>query len=60
MALEALEGKIVFSKVSWVICGIFEWLEALARKNRGSFEDWEFFGYFWWIFGVFIVVRTYS
>jgi hypothetical protein len=60
MALEALEGKIVFSKVSRVICGIFEWLEALARKNRGSCEDWEFFGYFWWIFGVFIVVRTYS
>jgi hypothetical protein len=32
------------------ICGIFEWLEALARKNRGSSEVWEFFEEFSWIF----------
>jgi hypothetical protein len=50
MALEALEGKIVFSKVSRVICGIFEWLEALTRKNRGSCEDWEFLVDFWSVY----------
>jgi hypothetical protein len=30
MALEDLEGEIVFLEGSWCICGIFEWLEALA------------------------------
>jgi hypothetical protein len=39
MALEALEGKIVFSEGSGGICGIFERLEALARTNRGSSKD---------------------
>jgi hypothetical protein len=36
MALEDLEGKAVFLEGFRGICGIFEWLEALARKNRGS------------------------
>jgi hypothetical protein len=48
MALEALDGKIVFSEGSGGICGSFELLEALARTNRGSCEDWnsEIFGGF--------------
>jgi hypothetical protein len=58
MALEALEGKIVFLEGYGGICAIFEWLEALARTNRGSCEDWKIFRDFWWIFGVFEVVRT--
>jgi hypothetical protein len=58
MTLEALEGKMVFSEGSGGICGIFEWLEALAQKNRGSCEVCNFLGDFWWIFGMFGVVRT--
>jgi hypothetical protein len=56
MALEAMEGKIVFLEGSRGICEIFEWLEALVRKHRGSCEDWEFLR----IFGVFGIVGTYS
>jgi hypothetical protein len=40
------------------ICGILKWWGALVRKNRDSCEDWKLFGDFWWIFGVFGVVRT--
>jgi hypothetical protein len=45
-ALEDFKGKTVFLGGSEGICGIFEWLEALAQKNRGSCEVWEFFGDF--------------
>jgi hypothetical protein len=51
MALEDFKGKMAFLGGSGGgICGIFEWLEALARKNRGSSEVWEFFEEFSWIF----------
>jgi hypothetical protein len=43
MVLLVLEVKMVFSEGSRGICGIFEWREASARKNKGSYEDWEFF-----------------
>jgi hypothetical protein len=38
---------MVFSKGSLGICGIFEWREALAQKNKGSCEDWDVFEDFW-------------
>jgi hypothetical protein len=37
MVLEVFEGKMVFSIGSRGISGIFEWWEALARKNGGGF-----------------------
>jgi hypothetical protein len=51
-------GQMVFLVGSGGICGIFEWLEALMRKNRGTCEVWGFFMDFWLIFVVFAVVRT--
>jgi hypothetical protein len=42
MALEDLEGKWSFSECFGGICGMFEWLEALVRKNKGSCIVWEF------------------
>jgi hypothetical protein len=49
---------MVFSKGSGGISGVFEWLEALAPKNRGCCEVWNFFEDFWLIFWVFGVVRS--
>jgi hypothetical protein len=56
MTLEDLEGKRVFSEGFVSICGIFEWLKALARKNGapvmfGKFSGvfCGFFGYFKWL-----------
>jgi hypothetical protein len=46
MALEDFKGKMVSSGGSGGICGIFEWLEVLVRKDKGSCEVWEFFGEF--------------
>jgi hypothetical protein len=46
MTLEDLEGKRAFLEGYGGICGIFERLEALVRKNRGSCDVWEFFGDF--------------
>jgi hypothetical protein len=37
MVLEVFEGKMVFSVGSRGISRIFEWWEALARKNGGGF-----------------------
>jgi hypothetical protein len=58
MALKDLEGKMACLEGSRGTCGIFVWLEALARKNRGSCEVWNFFRDFWWIFVVLGVVST--
>jgi hypothetical protein len=59
MALEGLEGTTIFSEGSGGICGIFEWLQNLEQKNRGSCEVCDFFFMdFWWIFVVFGVART--
>jgi hypothetical protein len=38
--------KCFFQKVIGDICGIFESQEALVQKNKGSCEDWGFFGDF--------------
>jgi hypothetical protein len=46
MALEDFKGKMVSSEGSGGICGIFEWLEELVLKDKGSCEVWEFFGEF--------------
>jgi hypothetical protein len=46
MALEDFKGKMVSSGGFGGICGIFEWLEVLVRKDKGSCEAWEFFGEF--------------
>jgi hypothetical protein len=51
MALEGLEGTTIFSEGSGGICGIFEWLQNLEQKNRGSCEVSDFFS---WIFGGFL------
>jgi hypothetical protein len=51
MALEDLEGTMVFSEGSRGICRIFEWLQALARKNSGALAKFVIFS---WIFGEFL------
>jgi hypothetical protein len=40
------------------ICGIFEWLEIVVMNLKGSCEVWKIFREFWWIFGVFRMVRN--
>jgi hypothetical protein len=37
-ALEAFKGKIVFSRCSRGICGIFEWLQGLGIEHRSFAE----------------------
>jgi hypothetical protein len=46
MAREDFKGKMVFLEGSGSICGIFEWREALARKNIALAK----FQNVWWIF----------
>jgi hypothetical protein len=40
--LEDFKSKIDFLGRSGGIHGIFEWLEALVQKNRGSYKVWDF------------------
>jgi hypothetical protein len=46
-ALEAFRGKMVFSGVFWGFSWIFEWLEGLGTKYRGSCEVSVFLRDFW-------------
>jgi hypothetical protein len=45
-ALEAFEGKIVFSGGSVAILEFLEWLEGVGAKDRGSSKFWGSFGDF--------------
>jgi hypothetical protein len=47
MALEDFKGKMDFLGGSRCICGVFEWLEALARKDKGSCDVWGTLVDFW-------------